>query len=111
MNFILEYEIKFRIPLYGIFSENLKASFYTVVTMTCLSIQVYTPKDPSYTWLVAKMFYNNAEAQHHQALTHLGYTHLLMEGVVICTHRNLSPSHPLFKLMAPHFLFLLAINT
>ncbi|XP_050721604.1 allene oxide synthase-lipoxygenase protein-like isoform X2 [Eriocheir sinensis] len=72
---------------------------------------VYTPKDPPNTWLVAKMFYNNAEAQHHQALTHLGYTHLLMEGVVICTHRNLSPSHPLFKLMAPHFLFLLAINT
>lgn len=74
-------------------------------------LQVYTPKDPANTWLVAKMFYNNAEAQHHQALTHLGYTHLLMEGVVICTHRNLSPSHPLFKLMAPHFLFLLAINT
>lgn len=72
---------------------------------------VYTPKDEPNTWLVAKMFYNNAEAQHHQALTHLGYTHLLMEGVVICTHRNLSPSHPLFKLMAPHFLFLLAINT
>ncbi|KAG7158596.1 polyunsaturated fatty acid lipoxygenase ALOX15B-like isoform X2 [Homarus americanus] len=72
---------------------------------------VYTPNDPPNTWLVAKMFYNNVEAQHHQALTHLGYTHLLMEGVVICTHRNLSPSHPLFKLMAPHFLFLLAINT
>ncbi|KAK7069173.1 Arachidonate 5-lipoxygenase [Halocaridina rubra] len=72
---------------------------------------VYTPKDEPNTWLLAKMFYNNAEAQHHQALTHLGYTHLLMEGVVICTHRNLSPSHPLFKLMAPHFLFLLAINT
>ncbi|XP_045132504.1 allene oxide synthase-lipoxygenase protein-like isoform X6 [Portunus trituberculatus] len=72
---------------------------------------VYTPNDSPNTWLVAKMFYNNAEAQHHQALTHLGYTHLLMEGVVICTHRNLSPSHPLFKLMAPHFLFLLAINT
>ncbi|XP_071550915.1 allene oxide synthase-lipoxygenase protein-like isoform X3 [Panulirus ornatus] len=72
---------------------------------------VYTPNDAPNTWLVAKMFYNNAEAQHHQALTHLGYTHLLMEGVVICTNRNLSPSHPLFKLMAPHFLFLLAINT
>ncbi|XP_063605786.1 polyunsaturated fatty acid 5-lipoxygenase-like isoform X2 [Penaeus indicus] len=72
---------------------------------------VYTPRDATNTWLVAKMFYNCAEAQHHQALTHLGYTHLLMEGVVICTHRNLSPSHPLFKLMAPHFLFLLAINT
>ncbi|XP_076063711.1 polyunsaturated fatty acid 5-lipoxygenase-like isoform X2 [Oratosquilla oratoria] len=71
---------------------------------------VYTPNDSPNTWLVAKMFYNNAEAQHHQALTHLGFTHLLMEGVVVCTHRNLSPSHPLFKLLAPHFLFLLAIN-
>ncbi|CAL4074154.1 unnamed protein product [Meganyctiphanes norvegica] len=72
---------------------------------------VFTPRDSANTWLVAKMFYNNAEAQHHQAMTHLGYTHLLMEGVVVCTHRNLSPSHPLFKLMAPHFLFLLAINS
>lgn len=71
---------------------------------------VYTPNDSYNTWLVAKMFYNNAEAQHHQALTHLGFTHLLMEGVVVCTHRNLSPSHPVFKLLAPHFLFLLAIN-
>ncbi|XP_022248316.1 allene oxide synthase-lipoxygenase protein-like [Limulus polyphemus] len=40
----------------------------------------------------------------------VSFTHLLMEGVVVCTHRNLSPSHPLFKLMAPHFLYLLAIN-
>uniref|UniRef100_A0A1W7RAZ7 Arachidonate 15-lipoxygenase B n=1 Tax=Hadrurus spadix TaxID=141984 RepID=A0A1W7RAZ7_9SCOR len=72
---------------------------------------VFLPSDPTYTWLLAKMFYNNADATYHQACTHLGFTHLLMEGVVVCTHRNLSPSHPLFKLMAPHFLFLLAINS
>ncbi|PRD33212.1 UNVERIFIED_CONTAM: Allene oxide synthase-lipoxygenase protein [Trichonephila clavipes] len=57
------------------------------------------------------MYYNNADASYHQSCTHLGFTHLLMEGVVICTHRNLSNSHPLYKLLAPHFLFLLAINT
>ncbi|KAF2355694.1 PLAT/LH2 domain [Trinorchestia longiramus] len=72
---------------------------------------VYTPADPPNTWLLAKMFYNNAEAQHHQGSTHLGLTHILMEGMCVCTHRNLSPSHPLFKLLAPHFLFLLAINS
>lgn len=72
---------------------------------------VFLPSDKPYTWLLAKMYYNNADASYHQACTHLGLTHLLMEGPVICTHRNLSPSHPLFKLMAPHFLFLLAINS
>lgn len=72
---------------------------------------VFTPADPASTWLVAKMYYNNAEAQHHQGFTHLGRTHILMEGLCVCTHRNLSPSHPLFKLLAPHFLFLLAINS
>lgn len=40
-----------------------------------------------------------------------GFTHLLMEGVVVCTHRNLALNHPLFRLLAPHFLFLLAINS
>lgn len=40
-----------------------------------------------------------------------GYTHLIMEGVCVSFHRNLSQSHPLFKLLAPHFLYLIAINT
>ncbi|XP_035228513.1 allene oxide synthase-lipoxygenase protein-like [Stegodyphus dumicola] len=72
---------------------------------------VFLPNDPPHTWLMAKIFYSNADASYHQSCTHLGFTHLLMEGVVICTHRNLSPSHPLYKLLAPHFLFLLAINS
>lgn len=72
---------------------------------------VFLPSDPPYTWIAAKMFYNNSDASYHQSCSHLGFTHLLMEGVTVCTHRNLSPSHPLFKLMAPHFLFLIAINS
>ncbi|XP_014670639.1 PREDICTED: arachidonate 5-lipoxygenase-like, partial [Priapulus caudatus] len=72
---------------------------------------VFVPSDPKYTWLLAKMWFNNADAQVHQSNTHLGLTHLIMEGVVVCTHRNLSPSHPMFKLLAPHFLYLIAINT
>ncbi|GFO15927.1 allene oxide synthase-lipoxygenase protein-like [Plakobranchus ocellatus] len=57
------------------------------------------------------MWYNNADAAYHQAITHLGMTHMLMEGVTLATHRNLSLSHPIFKLLAPHFLYLIAINT
>ena len=40
----------------------------------------------------------------------LGFTHLIAESFCVVTHRQLSPSHPIFRLLAPHFLFLLAIN-
>lgn len=72
---------------------------------------VFLPTDPPYTWMMAKMWYNLGDASYHQSLTHLGYTHLIMEGVCVAFHRNLSQSHPLFKLLAPHFLYLIAINT
>ncbi|XP_022288265.1 polyunsaturated fatty acid 5-lipoxygenase-like [Crassostrea virginica] len=72
---------------------------------------VFLPTDPPYTWMMAKMWYNLADASFHQSITHLGYTHLIMEGVCVAFHRNLSQSHPLFKLLAPHFLYLIAINT
>ncbi|RUS85759.1 hypothetical protein EGW08_006473 [Elysia chlorotica] len=72
---------------------------------------IFTPLCKSLTWALVKMWYNNADAAYHQALTHLGMTHLLMEGVTVATHRNLSQSHPIFKLLAPHFLYLIAINS
>ncbi|KAK7096851.1 polyunsaturated fatty acid 5-lipoxygenase-like isoform X2 [Littorina saxatilis] len=72
---------------------------------------IFLPTDYSLTWALVKMWYNNADAAYHQSLTHLGFTHLLMEGVVVATHRQLSQSHPVFKLLAPHFLFLIAINS
>ncbi|XP_052793619.1 allene oxide synthase-lipoxygenase protein-like isoform X2 [Mya arenaria] len=72
---------------------------------------IFLPDDSPNVWLKAKMWFNNADANVHQSLTHLGYTHLLMEGITVVTHRNLSQSHPIFKLLAPHFLYLIAINT
>ncbi|XP_074661809.1 allene oxide synthase-lipoxygenase protein-like isoform X1 [Tubulanus polymorphus] len=72
---------------------------------------VFLPTDGQYTWLAAKMWYNNADSAYHQSLTHLGFTHLLMEGAAICSHRNISPSHPVFKLLAPHFFNIMAINS
>ncbi|GAB1603281.1 allene oxide synthase-lipoxygenase protein isoform X1 [Argonauta hians] len=72
---------------------------------------VFLPTDDASVWTLAKMWYNIGDSSHHQSLVHLGLTHLLMEGVVLAMHRNISVSHPLFKLAAPHTLFLLAINS
>lgn len=72
---------------------------------------VYLPTDDEYVWLLAKMWFNNADASFHQSCTHLGFTHLVMEPIAVATHRTLSPSHPMFRLLAPHFLYLMAINS
>ncbi|XP_052773310.1 polyunsaturated fatty acid 5-lipoxygenase-like isoform X2 [Mya arenaria] len=71
---------------------------------------VFSPNDDEITWQLAKMWFNNADAQVHQSIYHLGYTHLIMEGFAVAAHRHLSTSHPIFKLLAPHFLYLMAIN-
>ncbi|XP_059162537.1 allene oxide synthase-lipoxygenase protein-like [Physella acuta] len=72
---------------------------------------IFTPGCPTWTWTLVKMWFNHADALYHQALTHLGFTHLLMEGFSLATHRQLSVSHPVFKILAPHFLYLHAINS
>lgn len=72
---------------------------------------VFLPTDPTYTWTLAKMWFNNADACVHQAAVHLAGTHLIMEGIAIVTNRHISQSHPLFKLLRPHLHNLLATNS
>ncbi|XP_064634877.1 allene oxide synthase-lipoxygenase protein-like [Lineus longissimus] len=71
---------------------------------------VFLPSDDPNLWQLVKIWYNVGDSGLHQSLTHLAYTHLKAEGIAVCTHRNLSPSHPVFKILAPHFLYIMAIN-
>lgn len=71
---------------------------------------IFTPGISHNLWTLVKMWYNHADCAYHQALAHLGGTHLAVEGVALVTNRQLSLSHPIYKLMAPHFLYLIAID-
>lgn len=71
---------------------------------------VFLPTDPEHTWTLAKMWFNNADSCVHQAIVHLASTHFILEGIAIVTHRQISQSHPMYKLLVPHFFHLLATN-
>lgn len=71
---------------------------------------VFLPNDPPYTWIFAKMWYNLADSSYHQGVAHLGGTHFMMEGIWIAANRCLSPTHPIYKLLGPHFFAILAVN-
>lgn len=71
---------------------------------------IFTPLDPEPEWLLAKMFYANADGMQHQIQAHLMGTHLVTEPMVIAMHRNLPSCHPVYKLLLPHFKYQLGIN-
>jgi arachidonate 15-lipoxygenase len=70
---------------------------------------VFTPDD-GHNWMIAKTIVEIADGNIHEAVTHLGRTHLLMEPFVISTFRQLAANHPVFLLLLPHFEGTLAIN-
>ncbi len=63
-----------------------------------------------YAWLAAKSAIQVADATIHEAISHLAYTHLLVEPFVVCTHRQLPEIHCVFKLLHPHFEGTILIN-
>ncbi len=74
-----------------------------------VSNPIYTPKD-GMRWFAAKTFAQMADGNYHEAISHLGRTHLVLEPFVLATANELAPNHPLALLLKPHFQFTLAIN-
>ena len=70
---------------------------------------IVTPRDGE-AWLLAKTRVQTADGNVHQAISHLGHTHMVIEPFVLATHRQLAPTHPLYVLLAPHFEGTLSIN-
>ena len=70
---------------------------------------IFTPADGE-GWLKAKFIVQSADGNHHEIVSHLGRTHLLLGPFVMCTHRQLDGAHPISRLLLPHFEGTLSIN-
>jgi hypothetical protein len=46
----------------------------------------------------------------HEVTVHLTNTHLIEEAIIVASHRQLDPNHPVMKLLYPHWQKTLALN-
>ncbi|OQR69394.1 allene oxide synthase-lipoxygenase protein-like [Tropilaelaps mercedesae] len=72
---------------------------------------LFSPADPPYTWILAKMFFNMADAMIHRSWLWYGMCHLLPESIWVSANRCLSNSHPIYKLLAPHLAPVIGANS
>ncbi|QDZ20234.1 lipoxygenase [Chloropicon primus] len=72
---------------------------------------VWTPKDSPLEWILVKMHLVSADSNCHQMVSHLFGTHLLMEPWAVALERTLFSAHPVYKLLKPHFMYTIGINT
>ena len=68
------------------------------------------PCSDSMQWKLAKSQIQTVDGNWHEAVSHLGQTHLVIEVSALATHRHLPPQHPLYVLMLPHIEGSLFIN-
>jgi arachidonate 15-lipoxygenase len=70
---------------------------------------IYTPAD-GYSWRLAKNCVLAAHNTYQEVLTHLGFTHLVAEAVLVSMVRNLAVNHPVAVLLRRHFEGTMSIN-
>lgn len=80
------------------------------VVAICVNRVVVYPDAPGLNWVLAKLALNQNDAVHHEFVAHLGKTHLLVEPFVAATMRQLHPTHPVHRLLRPHFEGTVFIN-
>jgi arachidonate 15-lipoxygenase len=64
---------------------------------------IITLNSGEWAWKIAKTIVQIADANHHELISHLGLTHLLIEPFAIATERQLAQNHPLGILLRAHF--------
>nr|XP_039250397.1 allene oxide synthase-lipoxygenase protein-like [Styela clava] len=71
---------------------------------------IFTPKDERYDWMLAKMYFRCADTIVHQWIYHFLWGHALPETAAVAMFRNLSRTHPIYKLVRPHLQHVVVIN-
>ena len=72
---------------------------------------IWTPKDGKYEWYLARLHLICSDGNVHQMISHLLKTHLLMEPWAVCLERNVPRNHVVYRIMRPHLIYVIAINT
>lgn len=71
--------------------------------------EIYTPAD-GYSWKLARNCVLAAHNTYQEVLSHLGFTHLMSEPIMLATVRNLARIHPVAVLLRRHLEGTLHIN-